>query len=370
VSLAWSDAIGPTVGDSFVNDLDLEVTAGGQTFKGNVLSGGRSVAGGTADPRNNLENVLLPAGVTGTIKVRVIARNIAGDGIPGNADTTDQDFALVVSNAGASSTTGAVLTEGTRTVTPGGDGDAYFERGEPFTVRQGLRNAGNASATGISGALTSGAGATVTTGAATWPNLASNASGNNTPLFAATVSPTAACGAPLALTVTANSSAGQVQIPFSVLVGKPSTNTITRNSADVPKAIPDNNGTGVTSVLAANTLGSRVSDLNVAIGQITHTFDGDLVIQLTSPQGTTVTLSNRNGGSGDNFTSTVFDDEAATAISSGAAPFTGSFRPVQPLSAFDGQTIGGTWTLRVIDTAGEDTGTLSSWGTATRGYAC
>ena len=36
-----------------------------------------------------------------------------------------------------SSTTGAVLTEGTRTVTPGGDGDAYLERGEPFGQHRG-----------------------------------------------------------------------------------------------------------------------------------------------------------------------------------------------------------------------------------------
>ena len=57
-------------------------------------------------------------------------------------------------------------------------------------------------------------------------------------------------------------------------------------------------------------------------------------------------LSNRNGGSGDNFTNTVFDDEAATAISPASRPFTGSFRPFQPLSAFDGQAIAGTWTLR------------------------
>ena len=30
--------------------------------------------------------------------VQVNATNIAGDGIPGNADTTDQDFALVLYN--------------------------------------------------------------------------------------------------------------------------------------------------------------------------------------------------------------------------------------------------------------------------------
>ena len=57
-------------------------------------------------------------------------------------------------------------------------------------------------------------------------------------------------------------------------------------------------------------------------------------------------LTNRNGGSGDNFTNTVFDDEAATSITAGAAPFTGSFRPVDALSAFDGQTVQGPWVLQ------------------------
>ena len=82
-------------------------------------------------------------------------------------------------------------------------------------------------------------------------------------------------------------------------------------------------------------------------------------------------LANRIGGSGDNFTNTVFDDEAATAIASGAAPFTGSFRPFQPLSAFDGADDPGH-----LDAAGrptspaDDVGTLSSWNTKTKGYTC
>jgi hypothetical protein len=48
---------------------------------------------------NNLEAVYAPAGASGEFTVRVVAANIAGDGIPGNGDATDQDFALVVYNA-------------------------------------------------------------------------------------------------------------------------------------------------------------------------------------------------------------------------------------------------------------------------------
>lgn len=99
VTLAWTDAPGPTTGNSYVNDLDLTVTVGGVTYLGNVFSGGTSVTGGAADPRNNVESVFLPAGVTGPFTVTVKATNIAGDGLPGNPDATDQDFALVIYNA-------------------------------------------------------------------------------------------------------------------------------------------------------------------------------------------------------------------------------------------------------------------------------
>ncbi|GAA5529575.1 carboxypeptidase regulatory-like domain-containing protein [Herpetosiphon gulosus] len=98
ITLAWTDAVGSTTGNSYVNDLDLEVTVGGQTYKGNVFNGALSTTGGTADNKNNIEGVYLPAGASGAIQVKVIARNIAGDAIPGNADTTDQDFALYVYN--------------------------------------------------------------------------------------------------------------------------------------------------------------------------------------------------------------------------------------------------------------------------------
>src|SRR5215813_9172441 len=96
VTLAWTDAPVPTTGSPAVNNLDLEVTINGQTFLGNVFSGANSTTGGSADQRNNVESVFLPAGTSGNFTVTVRATNIAGDGVPGNADTTDQDFALVI----------------------------------------------------------------------------------------------------------------------------------------------------------------------------------------------------------------------------------------------------------------------------------
>jgi hypothetical protein len=98
IVLAWSDAPGSTTSASYVNNLDLEVEVGGFTYRGNVFNNALSVTGGNFDVRNNVEAVFLPAGFTGPFIARVIAANIPGDGVPGNEDATDQDFAIAVYN--------------------------------------------------------------------------------------------------------------------------------------------------------------------------------------------------------------------------------------------------------------------------------
>jgi len=99
VVLAYTDEAGAIGASPEVNNLDLEVTVGGETYLGNNFSGQWSVSGGSADADNNYEAVFLPAGASGQIDVRIIASNIAGDGVPNVGDATDQDFALVVYNA-------------------------------------------------------------------------------------------------------------------------------------------------------------------------------------------------------------------------------------------------------------------------------
>lgn len=99
ITLVWTDP--PGVGNpALVNNLDLTVTAGGTVYKGNVFSGGTSTTGGSYDTLNNVENVFLPAGIAaGTpITIGVTATAINGNGILGNADATDQHFALIAYN--------------------------------------------------------------------------------------------------------------------------------------------------------------------------------------------------------------------------------------------------------------------------------
>ena len=99
ITAVWSDAPGAVgANPALVNNLDLEVVHAGNTYKGNVLTAGVSVTGGVADNRNNIENVFLPAGTSGTAAVSIRASNLPGDGVPATGDATDQDFALVCDN--------------------------------------------------------------------------------------------------------------------------------------------------------------------------------------------------------------------------------------------------------------------------------
>ncbi|NOT32278.1 MAG: S8 family serine peptidase [Planctomycetes bacterium] len=122
VVLAWTDVPGPTTGNAFVNNLDLEVTLNGTLYLGNVFTGANSSTGGALDTRNNTESVFLPAGTSGAFSIVVRGTNIAGDGVPGNADTTDQDFALLVYNGSESAPTpdfSLAATPASQTITAG-----------------------------------------------------------------------------------------------------------------------------------------------------------------------------------------------------------------------------------------------------------
>ncbi len=101
-----------------------------------------------------------------------------------------------------------------------------------------------------------------------------------------------------------------------------------------PVAIPDNDPAGATSTIEVAE-GGTISGLSVEV-DITHTYRGDLTVTLEK-DGTVVTLFEREGAGADNLKRT-FD-----------------------VSGFDGMEAAGTWTLRVVDNARDDTGTLNRW---------
>jgi subtilisin-like proprotein convertase family protein len=165
------------------------------------------------------------------------------------------------------------------------------------------------------------------------------------------------CDTNLDFQVQANAAqSGGFTSPYQKLVG-PGPAGGTFPSSDVPKALVDIGTINSNDVVVA---GGQITDVNVKIN-VTHTWDADLDIYLRHPDGTLVELTSDNGSSGDNYTNTIFDDEAATSILGQAAPFTGTFKPEGLLSTLDGKPASGTWQLVVTDDEGQDTGTLNSW---------
>lgn len=364
VTLAWTDAPGSTTGNSFVNNLDLVVQAGGNTYLGNVFAGGASATGGSADVRNNVENVFLPAGISGPVTVLVSGTTIAGNGVPGNASALDQDFALVVSNVENEAAGTLLLNDGVVADDSTGDNDGRVEQNETIRLTLPIRSSDVASptATGVTATLAVlGGAATVTQDTSAYPDIDGGASQANTTPYVLDIG-AHPCGTAILLQQTVTSSAGTTVFNLSLPVGAPTNHA----STDVPKNIVD-----VATIESDLTVTdpSTIADLDVRL-TLTHTFDGDLDVFLVAPDATLIELSTDNGGSGDNFNGTVFDDEATTAITAGAAPFAGRFRPEQALSARDATAANGLWKLRITDDAGGDVGILQSWSLDVVGTTC
>lgn len=133
------------------------------------------------------------------------------------------------------------------------------------------------------------------------------------------------------------------------------------SSDDNNTVMPIGPGAGtLTESIITFTDDNFINDVNVTL-DIEHTYDGDLTIKLVSPLGTEVILADNVGGSGDNFTNTTFDDQATLSIQDGTPPFTGTFRPQGSLSALEGESTLGDWTLSILDNANGDGGNLNSW---------
>ncbi|MFE6332426.1 S8 family serine peptidase [Streptomyces sp. NPDC057798] len=100
-------------------------------------------------------------------------------------------------------------------------------------------------------------------------------------------------------------------------------------------AVPDN-GTIESPITVSGRTGNAPSALQVGVN-ITHTYRGDLVLDLVAPDGTAYRLKSASSSdSADNVVAT-YTVNASTEVANG------------------------TWKLRVQDTAAQDTGTLNSW---------
>lgn len=106
-------------------------------------------------------------------------------------------------------------------------------------------------------------------------------------------------------------------------------------------AIPDNDPDGISSAINIAQSGTA-QRVQVSI-DITHTFIGDLRVELVAPSGAQALLHDQFGGSADNLIVT-FDSNTHPA-----------------LADLVGQPTQGDWVLHVADLIGQDTGKLNMW---------
>ncbi|WP_065188502.1 S8 family serine peptidase [Shewanella woodyi] len=99
-------------------------------------------------------------------------------------------------------------------------------------------------------------------------------------------------------------------------------------------AIPDNRSAGISSAISATRTGDS-GTVSVAV-DISHTYIGDLQVELHSPSGQVAILHDNTGGSANDINKTYTVD-------------------------MSGVESAGQWTLKAVDSARRDTGTINSW---------
>jgi subtilisin-like proprotein convertase family protein len=131
-------------------------------------------------------------------------------------------------------------------------------------------------------------------------------------------------------------------------------------STDVPKSIGSASPVTVTSTFDFLNCGV-IADINVLNLDISHTNTDEVVVRLTSPFGTTITLLDRECAV---FTPNILlnlDDQAANANYPCPPTDNGFYQPRQALSAFNGENPVGQWILTVVDLESGDGGSINNW---------
>ena len=146
--------------------------------------------------------------------------------------------------------------------------------------------------------------------------------------------------------------------------------------SNIPTPIPIRNQI-ITNDIVIDSNDQQITNLEVVLKNIKHTWVGDLKITLTNVNtGTSVILlrepgSGQWGSDGNDFENVILSDSSSLSIDSipsGGNKFTGSYYPSNNgnrtyLSVFNGEKINSTWRLIIQDTfAAQDNGKLVEWG--------
>lgn len=134
------------------------------------------------------------------------------------------------------------------------------------------------------------------------------------------------------------------------------------------------------STINVSGMAGSVTDVNVTIVSLSHTYPDDLDVVLVGPQGQAVLLMSDAGGSTDVTNVTLdFDQSAAESLPDSTALSGGMYLPTNfgagdsmpdpapagpynvTLELFNGTNPNGTWRLYINDDAGADAGSTGGW---------
>lgn len=276
-------------------------------------------------------------------------------------------------------------TAGEPVVTASSDGDLFLEPGETGTVSLPVTSAGDVTAAGVRVDLrTASSGVTVRPASRSYGSIPADETRQR--VFEVTLADTVPLGSKVALSavVRFQGALSPQSAQDSLVVGQPAATEVTSSYAGPAVAIPDESDVGASVPLTVGGVGPvssvrfsidgtacSAAESSTTVG-LDHTFVGDLVGTLTSPDGSTVTLFDRIAGDGANLCQTEFTDSADRSIQDveeTEAPFTGSWRPAQPLAAFGGVAGDGTWRFTAKDAVLADTGSIRAVSVHVRGFA-
>ena len=119
-------------------------------------------------------------------------------------------------------------------------------------------------------------------------------------------------------------------------------------------SIPDNIPAGVTSNLTLSD-NIMIDSIRVYL-RINHTYVANLIVKLSHPDNTTVTLFSRSGGSDDNIWG-WYEDNSFTPDLGGSA----NLQPVDDISVFKDKSSKGIWKLWFSDNSGGESGAIDYW---------
>ncbi|WP_083660910.1 S8 family serine peptidase [Actinophytocola xanthii] len=264
------------------------------------------------------------------------------------------------------------------------DGGQYIDPGDTVAVELPVTNVGDATAVSTSVVLTSPTpGVTITPRSRSYGTLEKGETAVRS--FEVRVPTSHPVGVPVVLNarVTFAGAFSPNTTTFSLEVGRPSDVTVDFAYTGAPVAIPDASTVGASVQIPVSGVG-RASKLtfsidgttcSTAIGATTvgidHTYVGDLVGVLTAPSGATAQVFGGAGAGGNNLCQVVFDDAAEapfSSVGSGDAPFTGTYRPIDPFAGLRGEAVDGAWTFSAFDVARADTGSIRAVSLHINGY--